>query len=232
MHHLLCGVALSLTAGCAAQAPPAGETPALRTLVFAGAVPAPTSADAYVLQAGDLLSIKFYYSPELNEDVVIRPDGRISLQLVGDVAAAGQSPAQLAALLSDRYAGELALPRINVIVRKLGGHRIYVGGEVEDPGALRLRTGLTLFQAIQEAGGFADTARRSQVILIRRGGGQTAGYSVDTRPIADGTQPDDDVVLRPYDIVYVPRSRIANVNLFVEQFINNNLPTVPVAFAP
>ncbi len=185
----------------------------------------------YVLQDGDLLSVKFYYNPDLNEDVVVRPDGKISLQLIGDVQASGLTPAGLSAALAQRYAGELAMPKINVIVRQLGGNRIYVGGEVGKQGALPLSTGLTLFQAIQEAGGFTPTAHRAQVVLIRRVGEEPRGYSVDTRPIASGNHPEDDLALRPYDVVYVPRSKIADIDLFVEQYIRNVIPVQP-SFIP
>ena len=77
----------------------------------------------YLMQPGDLISIKFYHNPELNEDVVIRPDGMISLQLVGEVRAAGRPPGALAADLTRGYAGELANPKVSVIVRQFSGER-------------------------------------------------------------------------------------------------------------
>jgi protein involved in polysaccharide export with SLBB domain len=188
-----------------------------------------------VLQVDDLIAVKFYRSPEMDEDVVVRPDGMISLQLIGDVTAAGQSPQALSAELVRRYHGELTEPRISVIVRKPGGQRIYVGGEVGNQGELVLEGGLTLFQAIQKAGGFAKTARRDQVILVRRdANGSASGTSIDVEPIESGEHPEQDVPLHPYDVVFVPRSTIANVNLFVEQYIRNNLPIsyIPVMFTP
>ena len=217
---LLVWAAFTLSA-CAtrAPAPPTAET------VRSGA---PTAMEPYAVQAGDVISIKFYYNPELNEDVLVRPDGMISLQLIGDIRAAGQSPGLLAAELTQRYTGELATPKINVIVRQLGGARVYVGGEVTRPGVIPLSGGLTLFQAVQEAGSFLKTAQLSQVVLIRRvGPSEATGYSIDVRPIANGASPGDDVALRPYDIVFVPRSKIADVNVFVEQYIRNVLPIQP-----
>ena len=83
--------------------------------------------------------------------------------------------------------------------------------------------------AIEEAGGFLETAHLSQVVLIRRdASGQPVGYALDVRPVIGGTNPSEDVPLQPFDVAFVPRSKIADVNLFVKQWIRDNLP-VPVA---
>lgn len=178
----------------------------------------------YTIRAGDHLAVKFYQNPDLNEEVLVRPDGKISLQLLGDVQAAGVEPAALATQLQDAYVSELATPRIVVLVRELGG-RVYVGGEVGKPGVVPLTANLTLIQAIQEAGGFLPTAHLSQVVLVRRdANGHPVGYAVDVRPTMGGIDPGQDVPLEPYDIAFVPRSKVADVNLFVEQFIRKNLP--------
>jgi len=184
----------------------------------------------YVLNAGDVLTIKFYYNPELNEDLTIRPDGKITMQLVGEVEAAGRTPAQLARELTHLYARELAAPTVNVIVRRFSSERIFVSGEVGKQGALAMSDGLTLYQAIQKAGGLLDTARRSQVVLIRRQpDGHVAGAAIDVRPVESGEAPDLDVPLQALDMVFVPKSEIANINVFVDQYIRKNLPQVPFA---
>jgi len=188
----------------------------------------PETPAPYVLQVADQLAVRFYFNTELNDDVVVRPDGMISLQLIGDVQAAGRTPEGLAAAITERYVGELANPKITVIVRSLGS-RVYVGGEVGKQGVVALSGGLTVFRAIQEAGGFLTTAHRTQVVLIRRGAdGQMKGYEVDMRPVLDGKDPSLDVPLQPYDVVFVPRSKIAEVNRFAEQYIKNNL-VIPFA---
>jgi protein involved in polysaccharide export with SLBB domain len=194
---------------------------------------APQPAGTYVLQPGDWVSVKFLKSPEFNEDVVVRPDGMISLQLVGDVVAAGLSPQALAADLTQRYDKELVNPRISVIVRQLGTPPVvYVGGEVGHPGIVPLTSGLTLFQAIQAAGGLSVTAHRKQVILIRKGvDGRPAGHSIDVRPIASGEHPETDVVLAPYDVVFVPTSKIADVDIFVDQYFWKLFLRMPFYFA-
>lgn len=185
----------------------------------------------YVLQVGDELAIKFYTNPELNEDVKIRPDGMISLQLIDDVPAAGRTPKELDADLTKRYTGELADPQVSVIVRTSALNRVYIDGQVGKPGPVVLAGSMTLYQALQEAGGLLETAHRKQIILIRkRPDGQPVGRSIDIRPIQDGWNPGVDVPLQPLDVVYVPRSKIAEVDLFVKQYIRDALPisTLPI----
>src|SRR5205807_7562342 len=83
--------------------------------------PAREPGAPYLIKAGDYLDIRFYKTPELNVEVFVRPDGKISLEIVGDVQAAGLQPRELAGALTERYAGELARPRVSVIVRAFGG---------------------------------------------------------------------------------------------------------------
>lgn len=214
---------LGYSTGCSSPAPTA-------------AVPLPT-LDAgpppvlpYTLQIGDFLGVKFYQNPDLNEEVVVRPDGKITLQLIGDVQAAGLTPEDLSADLVEKYTGELATPRVTVIVRQFGGQRVYVAGEVGRQGLVTLVGGMTLYQAIQDAGGFLPSAHRKQVIVVRNGpDGKPQGHVVDLRPVEDGMNPSADVPLKPYDVVFIPRSKIADVNLFVEQYITKNIPPIPVA---
>ena len=222
---------LVLCGGCAPKRAPGPATPAsdeagIDRALFPRLIDNPRPAlDPYLMAVGDELSIKFYTNPELNEDVKIRPDGMVSLQLIDEVPAAGRSPAELDADLTKRYGGELADPQITVIVKRAAGHRWYIGGEVEGQGVKPLMGGLTLYQGIQRAGGFTKTAHRKQVILIRRGpDGLPIGIAVDVRPVQRGEHPEVDLPLRPLDIVFVPRSKIANVNVFVQQYIRDALP--------
>jgi protein involved in polysaccharide export with SLBB domain len=185
----------------------------------------------YRLKNGDSIGVKFYQNDTLNEDVVIRPDGMISLQLIGDVKAAGLTPDELVDEIRQHYASELSNPRISVIVRGLGTYRIYVGGEVGAQGTLDLSGNVTLYQAIQQAGGLLLSAHRKQIVLIRGvHEGHPVGHTVDIRPIQSGERPEEDVLLEPYDIVFVPKSKIQHVNDFVQQYIRDALPINPQAF--
>jgi protein involved in polysaccharide export with SLBB domain len=216
--------ALALMAGaCTSKsytvhAPPAEGN--LRASALSGQPPAP-----YRLQVGDKLNVRFYRNPELDQEVVIRPDGKISLPYVDDVQAAGRTPAELDVELSTRYTGELANPSLTVIVVEYGVGQIFIGGEVKQEGLVNLGGGMTLYQAIVASGGFADSARRSAVVLVRRNeDGERIAREIDVRPIATGANPGDDVPLQPFDMVLVPRSGVTNVNLWVQQYIRDNLP--------
>jgi protein involved in polysaccharide export with SLBB domain len=179
----------------------------------------------YRIQVGDQLDIKFFFNPELNEQVTVRPDGRISLQLAKEVMAFGLTPAQLTEQLAERYKKEIGDPEIAVIVRSFSSQRVYVDGEVYRAGFVDLVGPMTLKQCIAQAGGVRDTGKLSTIILVRRGS--------DNRPVAsqfnldrvlDGSDPSQDPPMMPNDIVHVPKSTISNINIWVDQYIRKNIP--------
>lgn len=185
----------------------------------------PYPEQEYRIQVGDQLDIKFFYNPELNEQVTVRPDGRISLQLVREIIASDLTPAQLTDLLTQKYAPNLQRPEITVIVRSFGSQRVYVDGEVAKPGIVPLVGFVTVLQAISQAGGLKDAARRGEVIVIRHGtANKPIALTVNIEKVIDGTDMRQDIPLKPFDIVYVPKSPIANVNVWVDQYIRKNLP--------
>ncbi len=214
-----------LSNGCSAQTAHVANSGEAAALVSTAQ---PLERPPYHLQPGDRLEITFYRNPELDEEVVVRPDGKISLPFVDDVMAAGRTPAELDAELTRRYTGELATAEVTVIVTEFAGHRVFVGGEVGTQGALPISGRLTLYQAIQEAGGFLPTAHRSQVVVVRRGDdGARISRTVNLHAVQKGSDLAADVYLAPYDVVWVPRSAIADVNLFVEQVFRENWPIEP-----
>ncbi len=180
----------------------------------------PSLVPPYVIQPGDLLDIKFFYNPELNESVTVRPDGYISLQLVNEVKAAGLQPSQLNETLTQRYAGELKKPVISIIVRTFAGQRVYVGGEVNQQGLITMPAGLTALQAVMQSGGFKVTAQPSETLVIRKGlDSRPVPVRVDLDSMLSGRTDSEDFRLQPDDIVYVPKSAIAKANQFVNQYV-------------
>ena len=183
----------------------------------------------YRLQVGDEIQLKFYLSPELNQDVIVRPDGRISLQLLDDVAAVGLTPMELDRIVTEGYRTELRNPEITVIVKRLAA-KVYVGGEVRQPRFVAHDGSLTALQAVFEAGGFADTAEPSSVILLRRlNGDKGMAAKLDLKKVMNAEA--EDIALMPSDTIFIPKSTIAEVNLFVEQYITKLVPipfTVPL----
>ena len=213
-------VLLLLTA-CAP--PPVLKNPSPVQYATTGAQP-PVEQE-YRIEVGDELDIKFFYDPELNERVIVRPDGRVSLQLVHEITAAGLTPAELTEFLARKYASELKKPEVTVIVRSFGAQKIYVDGEVAKPGMLPLLGLVTVTQAISQAGGVKESARTSEVIVIRHGAANKPfAFPVNLEKVIDGTDLRQDVPLKPFDIVFVPRSPIADVNVWVDQYIRKNIP--------
>lgn len=179
----------------------------------------------YRIRAGDLLDIKFFYNPELNEQVTVRPDGRISLQLANDLIAGGQTPSELTAQLKKIYSSEIDNPEITVIVRSFSYQRIFVDGEVNRAGLVPLVGHMTVMQSISQAGGMRDTAYLKGVIVIRRSAGnKLVTMQLNLQNALDNTDVSQDIALLPNDIVYVPKSTIANVNVWVDQYIRRNIP--------
>jgi len=174
----------------------------------------------YLIQPGDSLDIKFFYNPELDETVTVRPDGKISLQLIDDIKAAGMEAAKLDEILTKRYGKELRKPVLTVIVRTFTGQRIFVGGEVVRPGLISLAPGMDPVQAVFLAGGVRETARLKETILIRKGkNNQPIPIRLDLAAALEGNGPGANFQLQPNDIVYVPKSAIAKANLWVSQYI-------------
>ena len=176
------------------------------------------------LMPGDVLEIKFFYTPDLNESQTVRPDGMIALQLIGEVGVEGKTPAELRQKLLELYVPHLKAPEIAVVVRSLHNRRVFVGGEVMKPGIVEMPGEMTALEAIMQAGGF-DLAKAEvrNVVVIRHGKSQRYGYSVDLKPALMGHEVPP-FYLGPEDIVYVPRTMIAKVNQWVDQHINKIIP--------
>lgn len=187
---------------------------------------APSSTSSgYIIEPGDALDVRFFYNPELNEEVMVRPDGNISLPLVGEMRAAGRSPTQLEGMLKDSYSRELRQAAITVIVKGFAGQRVYVDGEVGDPQMVNIAGNLSAMQAVASAGGFKPSARKGEVLVIRRAGTpQPVVIPVDLDAAISGTDTSQDILLQPYDVVYVPKTAIAEVNQFVDQYFRQNIP--------
>lgn len=176
---------------------------------------------AYHIQVGDVLEVRLLLNPELNEEITVRPDGHISTTVVPDITAVGLTPAELATNLRREYSHELQNPRVTVEVRNFAPTRIYVAGEVASPGEfITVGPTLTLSQAIARAGGTRLSSDDTSVFVIRRGPGDKPQYlSVKWKRLRQGLDPNADIRLAPYDVVYVPKMGIAEVYQFYNQYI-------------
>ncbi len=179
----------------------------------------------YRIQVGDQIDVKFYFNPDLNEHLVVRPDGMISLQLVPEIKAAGLTPKQLTETLKREYSRELAKPELTVIMRSFSAQRVFVGGEVGKPGEKPIVGKITVLQAVAMAEGFTDSAKTTEVVVIRRReDARPLVIPVNVKAAISGADLSQDLALMPYDVVYVPRSGLAMANLFVDQTIRKMIP--------
>lgn len=180
--------------------------------------------ETYRIRPGDTLDIKLYTAKEYDESVVVRPDGAISMQRIQDLKAAGLTPTELKDSIDAEYRKKgVTAPESSVLVRSFKGFRVYVGGEVAVPQVVPLDGGMSVMQAVFRAGGFSRLAHPQSIVLIRKAkDGHPEPFHLDLsdEAIAKG-KVDMSVALSPYDVIYVPRSPIANGNLWVEQYITN-----------
>ena len=205
------------------------EAPAQTSVeIRAAAVPPVTDVDdgSYRLNAGDTIEIKFMQNPELNELVQIRPDGRISMPLVGELLVANTSIAELATRLSTAYADILRSPLVTIQVREFVNRRVFVGGEVNRPGVLPLTGRQTALSAVTEAGGFRPSAQRDEVLVIRRGDeDQPRVLRLSMKNTKDGRGSEASTFpLQPLDVVVVTESGIARTGRAIDQYIRQVVP--------
>lgn len=221
----LAGLAGATLAGCAtgpAVRRPSGTTGARTGRGGFPDIPFADWTDAepeYLLYPGDQLDVATPTAPELNRQVTLGPDGRISLPLIGQVMAADRTLTELETVLSQAYASQLRRPEVEVTLRQAGPLKVWVDGEVRNPGVYDMPGDIDAYQAIVLAGGFLPSSRSQEVALIRRGpGGTRMMRPLDLRP-----RRGEVVALRRADILFVPRTTLAELSVFFSQ-IRDALP--------
>ena len=157
-------ILLSTTPAAARQS---SSPPAPTSARSAATAAAGTAAD-YRMVPGDKLRIEVYKDAQLSQSLQIRPDGKITLPLIGDVPAAGATPRELTGTLTERLKEFLNAPVVTVIVAEAVPPMIYVLGEVNSPGAQPLLTPVTVLQALAVAGGFKDFAKPNNIEILRK----------------------------------------------------------------
>lgn len=173
---------------------------------------------------GDEIEVTVFSAPELSRTVTVAPDGRIALPMVGAVRAADLTAGELQDALVSAYAAHLRTPELSVTPKTYGSRQVFVGGEVARPGIYEMPAQIDALQAVAMAGGFLPTARRGDVLILSRASGQTQVSEIDLSPRAMRAGLPNAQPLQRYDVVYVPRSRISQVNLFMQQYVRDALP--------
>ncbi len=218
-----CAALLSVTlAGCgtlASPLPPITEAPE------PAPPPEPAESDIYRLRVGDVVDVKFLLNPELNEELTVGPDGRVSTFDAENIPVAGRRASDVSADLRIWYRKLLKEPRLSVTVKKYAQAPVFVGGEVVSPGEF-LSDGLplTLSQAVARSGGMKLSASPGEAFIIRRGpDDKPAAYAVRYDRLVRGDA-SADVRLAPYDLVYLPRTSVAEAFVYFNQYVQQFLP--------
>ncbi len=179
----------------------------------------------YRLLPGDQLDIIVYSAPELSRLLLVGPDGRVQMPLAPPVMAANLTIEQLKMRLRTALSNQLVDPSVEITPRTFGSQRIFVGGEVGQPGMFELPGQIGVMEAVMMAGGLRTTAKTGKIILIRRHpDGGPMMKTVDLKSVLHKGARGDLMALRRGDVVFVPRSGIANINLFMQQYIRDALP--------
>lgn len=176
------------------------------------------SPKQYLLGYGDVVEVKFFKNPEYNDTVSVRPDGRISLQRVGDIYVLGMGTMELDKIVTDTYEKILLEPDVTIIVREFGGQEFYVMGEVNKPGKYEMAKGMTILRALASAGGPTDKGKMNSVILLRAddyGKAEATRLNMDISELKQTLS--RDIRIQSYDVVYVPKTFIADVNVWISQ---------------
>lgn len=161
------------------------------------------SASDYVIGPDDTLHISVWKEPDLTEILPVRPDGKISMPLLDDVQAAGLTPLQLKDSLTEKLKKYIADPRVNVVVTAMHSQRIFVTGEVNHSGPMTLLPGMTMLQALAEAG-FNQFANLKNIYLLRSENGKQVKVPFNYKQVVKGRNPEQNIALKPGDTIVVP----------------------------
>ena len=211
------------------QTIPPPQVGPLVTTVFTNNID-PVVFSEYRLGFGDVLEIKFFNNEQFNETVTVRPDGRISLEIVGDIFVAGMTPRQLDSLITRTYTEIVKNPDVTVFVREFSGYQVYVLGQVNKPGGIPLQRNMTLLHALAAAEGITEGGQLQSVMLLRKGtNNQLNALKFDLTKALTGSSSkitETDVYIQPLDIIYVPKTFVYSSSTFLKRVWEGLLPPI------
>jgi len=184
----------------------------------------------YLLQPQDSIDVQYRYTPEYNATVTVQPDGFISLPLVGDVKVGDLSLDDAAAAITKKAGERLRDPEINVLLRDYQKPYFTVAGEVAHPGRFDMRGRVTVVEAIAVSGGFKDSAKHTQVILVRKADPEHAQVRMlDLRKLMSEKGIHEDMEIKPGDMLVVPKNALSRVDPYI-RLASTGLAGLSMAF--
>jgi polysaccharide export outer membrane protein len=161
--------------------------------------------DSFIIGNEDVLAISVWKEPDLTKSIPVRSDGKISMPLIGEMQAAGRTPAQLEREIAGKLQNYITAPEVSVIVEKVNSKKFNILGEVTKPGSYSLTQASTIVDAIALAGGFRDFAKKSGVYVLRKGGdGKETKLSFNYKDFIKGKNPGQNIQIEPNDTIIVP----------------------------
>jgi polysaccharide export outer membrane protein len=162
-------------------------------------------AEDYMIGSDDVLAINVWKEPDLSRTVPVRPDGKITLPLIGDIIASGNTPKQLQASIEQDLAKYISKPAVTVIVQEPKSHKFNIVGEVQRPGSYLLTSPITVLDAIALAGGFREWAKVKSIYVLRVGAnGTRTRVAFNYKKVIRGHDNEQNIPLRSGDTVVVP----------------------------
>ncbi|NIM98375.1 MAG: hypothetical protein GTO24_09945 [candidate division Zixibacteria bacterium] len=162
------------------------------------------TSDNYVIGQGDVLEVFVWRNDNLSRQIVVRPDGKISLPLLQDVQAEGLTALRLRDEIAERYSEYVNNPRVTVIVSEIRSFKVSVLGRVTNPGVYPVTGNTTLIEAISMAGGFTEWANKRKITVITREGGREKKIRINYKKIISGKDPRQNIILKRGDTIIVP----------------------------
>jgi polysaccharide export outer membrane protein len=170
-----------------------------------GATPGAVSDTSYVIGEDDVLAINVWNEPDLRQSLPVRPDGKISLPLIGDIQAAGRTPMQLEDDIATKLHSYITHPNVSVIVQEIKSKKFNILGRVMKPGAYSLSSATTVLDAIAQAGGFQDFAKEKNIYILRESpGGTDRRFRFNYKEVITGKNIGQNIELEPNDTIVVP----------------------------
>jgi len=181
-----------------------GQPPLPKTAARSASAPSPVVPPGYLIGSEDVLSIVFWRDKDMSADVVVRPDGKITLPLLNEVQAAGLTPEQLRARLTEAASKYVEEPTASVVVKEIHSRNVFVTGNVAKPATYALNGDTTVLQLIAMAGGLQEYADSKHIVVIRAENGKSQYLKFNYNEVLKQKNPAQNIVLRPGDTVVVP----------------------------
>lgn len=166
---------------------------------------APALPEDYVIGLEDILSINVWKEPELSvKEVVVRPDGKISVPLIGDIQASDLTPMQLQERITGRMKEYVAAPSVTIVVLRIGSRSVSIVGQVAKPGIYYLGSPMTVLELLARAGGIGPDAEEKKIAIVRNEGGKSVSYRFNYKDVSRGRKLEQNIELKNGDTVIVP----------------------------